>query len=77
MPFADAPGPGISKSEKARLAGQAPDVATIDRGANQLTFSGQNVDFAVALAPTTLVEHFRTAGLSDATVVVPVGRRCT
>lgn len=71
--FADAPGPRVSASEATRLGNEAPTGATVDATANRITFSGQSVAFAVVASPTMPAEDFRIAGLTDPTVVVPIG----
>lgn len=71
--FANAPGPRVSSSAAAQLGREVPPDATVDRSANRITFTGQSVDFAVVASPSMPAENFRVAGLTDPTIVIPLG----
>jgi rusticyanin len=76
--FADAPGPRVSPSEAAALGNQVPARATVDKGANRITFSGSPVRLAVVASPPgNPDETFRAAGLVNPTIVVSRGARVT
>lgn len=72
-PFANAPGPRVSPAEAAQLGDQVPSGAAVDQSANRVTFASRNVDFAAVASPAMPAENFRVAGLTNPTVVVPVG----
>jgi rusticyanin len=70
--FADAPGPRVSPSEAVSLGNQVPAGATVDVGANRITFGGTPVHVTVmASPPGNPDETFRAAGLVNPTIVVP------
>jgi rusticyanin len=72
--FADAPGPRVSPAQATRLGNQVPAGASVDRAANQITFAGTSIDFAVVASPAVGPdETFRIAGLINPTIVVPKG----
>ncbi|MGC8626831.1 MAG: sulfocyanin-like copper-binding protein [Acidimicrobiales bacterium] len=71
--FADAPGPRVSPSQAARLGNEVPSGATVDQATKTITFSGRRVDFAVLASPSMPAENFKAAGLTDPTIVVPLG----
>ena len=73
--FADAPGPRVSAAQARTLGVEVPGGASVDRAANTVTFSGQDVSFAVVASPSMPAENFEVAGLTDPTVVVPLGAR--
>jgi len=76
--FADAPGPRVSPSEAAALGNQVPVGATVDKGANRITFSGPPVRLTVVASPPgNPDETFRVASLVNPTVVVPRGAQVT
>jgi rusticyanin len=76
--FADAPGPRVSPSEAAALGNQVPARATVDKGANRITFGDSPVHVtAVASPPGNPDETFRVAGLVNPTIVVPHGAQVT
>jgi rusticyanin len=70
--FADAPGPRVSPSEAAALWNQVPAGATVNKGANRITFAGSPVQLTVVSSPPgNPDETFRAAGLVNPTIVVP------
>ena len=72
--FANAPGPRVSTSEATKLGNAVPPGATVNRFANQITFSGQNIAFTVlASPPGDPDETFRVGGLVNPTVTVQAG----
>lgn len=73
--FADAPGPRVSSAQAARLAGQVPAGASVDRAAMRITFAGSSVAFAVVASPAAADDKFEVAGLVNPTIVVPAGAR--
>jgi rusticyanin len=76
--FADAPGPRVTPSEAAALGNQVPAGATVDKGANRITFAGSRVHLTVVASPPgNPDETFRAAGLVNPTIVVPPGAQVT
>jgi hypothetical protein len=73
--FADAPGPRVTPSDATRLGVAVPAGATVDHSANQLIFSSGSVHLVVLASPSMPDESFQIAGMTDPTVVVPVGAR--
>lgn len=73
--FAEAPGPRVSPADAAQLATRIPPGASIDKGANTITFTGSNVAYSVVASPTGADDKFETAGLVNPTITVPVGAR--
>ncbi len=73
--FAGAPGPRLSAAQAKALGAEAPGGASVDRAANTITFSGHDVSFAVIASPSMPAEDFEVAGLTDPTLVVPLGAR--
>ncbi len=71
--FAGAPGPRVSPAQAAQLGAEVPSGATVDRSTNTVTFSGQDVSFAVLASPSMPAENFKIARLTDPTVVVAEG----
>jgi|SRR5579875_694432 len=71
--FANAPGPRVSATEAKALGTGVPKGARVDKAAGTVTFSGQDVSFAVVASPSMPAENFEVAGLTDPTLVVPVG----
>ena len=72
--FANAPGPRVSSAQAARLGGQAPAGATLDRAANRITFPGTTVRLVVLASPAGGPdETFRIAGMTDPAVIVNAG----
>jgi len=76
--FADAPGPRVSPSDAVMLGNQVPAGATVDKGANRITFGSSPVQLSVVGSPPgNPDETFRAAGLVNPTIVVPRGARVT
>jgi rusticyanin len=76
--FADAPGPRVSPLDAAALGNQVPAGATVDKGANRITFGGSPVLLTVVASPPgNPDETFRAAGLVNPTLVVPHGAQVT
>lgn len=75
--WADAPGPRVSEAEATSLGNQVPAGAVVDEQANSITFSGGDVRFAVEASPSMPAESFRVAGMTNPTVVVPLGAKVT
>jgi rusticyanin len=74
--WANAPGPRVTPAQAARLGGQAPANARINRAANTITFTAASASFAVVASPPGGPdETFRIAGLVNPTVIVPAGAR--
>lgn len=71
--FADAPGPRVSASQATALGNQIPVGASVDTAANRISFDTQSVSFAVLASPSMPDESFRSAGMTNPTVSVPVG----
>jgi rusticyanin len=71
--FANAPGPRVSPPATAKLGVGVPSGATVNKTANTVTFAGQKVSFAVIASPSMPAEDFEVAGLTDPTIVVPLG----
>lgn len=71
--WANAPGARVSAADAARLATEAPAGASVDAGANRITFSGHVVHVAVVASPHAADERFEIAGLIDPTLVIPSG----
>jgi hypothetical protein len=70
--FANAPGPRVSSAEAAKLASTAPGGARIDRAANRIAFSTSSVRLTV-VAAAGANNTFEIAGLTDPSIVVPLG----
>ena len=76
--FADAPGPRVSPSTAAALGRKVPSGASVDKGANRITFTGQTVALTVVASPPGGPdETFRAAGMVNPTIVVHRGARVT
>lgn len=68
----------VSPATAGQLGEATPRGATVDRDANTLTFTGQQVDLTVLGAPSDGPdETFRVAGLTNPTIVVPAGAQVT
>jgi rusticyanin len=76
--FANAPGPRVSLSEAATLGNQVPAGATVDKGADRITFASSPVQLSVVASPPgNPDETFRAASLVNPTIVVPQGAQVT
>jgi rusticyanin len=74
--FANAPGARVSASEAARLGGQIPAVATVNRAQRRITFSGTTVRLTILASPAGGPdETFRIAGMVNPVIVVKTGAR--
>jgi hypothetical protein len=74
--WASAPGPRVSPAQAARLGGQLPAGARIDRSARSITFTTSQVYLAVVASPAGGPdETFRVAGLVNPAITVPAGAR--
>ncbi len=71
--FADAPGRSVTASGASQMGAEVPQGAAVDTSANRISFSDREVRFAVVASPSMPAEYLRIAGLTDHTVVVPVG----
>lgn len=71
--FAGAPGPRISPAQAARLGGQAPAGAAIDRARRTITFTSHDVRLVVLASPSMPAESFRIAGMTNPAITVPAG----
>lgn len=75
--WANAPGPRVSSAEATRLGDETPAGATVDRGARRISFVGNDPHLVVLASPSMPAERFRIAGMTNPTVVVPLGATVT
>ncbi len=74
--WANGPGPRVRPGQAARLGNLIPAGATVDRAANQITFTGSSVRLVVLASPAGGPdETFRTAGLVNPAITGKAGTR--
>jgi len=74
--WANGPGPRVSPAQATRLGSLTPAGATVDRAANQITFTGTSVRLVVLASPAGGPdETFRIAGLVNPAITVKAGAR--
>lgn len=71
--WAAGPGPRVTAAEAQRLGTAVPAGAAVDARTNRVTFSRQDVNFAVVAGSASSAHEFTIAGLVNPTVVVPHG----
>lgn len=75
--FANAPGMRVEPATAKRLGEEVPPHAHVDRAERRLTFSTTAVRLVALASPSMPGENFEIAGMSDPTLVVPVGATVT
>jgi rusticyanin len=74
--WANAPGPRVTPAQAARLGGQVPAGARVNRAARTITFTTGSVHLVAVASPAGGPdETFRMAGMVNPKVIVPAGAR--